>query len=63
MSKNSKPQSVTMVGGHNVAPTQTKTPRGRPPKKPEPEEQKPAASLPPEPEKTSAPETTAEETE
>ncbi len=38
MAKNDKPKNVTIRGGVNVAPTDTKTPRGRPPKPPPPDE-------------------------
>ncbi len=38
MSKNSKTQSVTMVGGHNVAPPPSKPSKTKPPEQPEPEE-------------------------
>ncbi|MBA7528099.1 hypothetical protein ES705_20282 [subsurface metagenome] len=44
MSKNSKTQSVTMLGGHNVAPPLPKPSKTKPPKEPEPEPEKPPAA-------------------
>lgn len=40
MPEEPKPKNVTMRGGLNIAPTETKKPRGRPPGSTKPENQK-----------------------
>jgi hypothetical protein len=49
MTNNSKSQSVTMVGGRNIAAPPSKKPSTKSPKKPAPKPEKtPAAEAPPE---------------